>query len=92
MIAMQLRAVRNWLNLVYRGYVRRYTLKAVAWLRRVSSMLFFVFGWLAITWSMFLWNPRAWAASIGILLLMSGLTPVIEAYVTARARSRSIER
>lgn len=89
MIAMQLRAFRDQLNLMWHAVLRWWHRTVVAWLRRTYTTLFFVFGWLAITWSMFLWRPRAWAASIGILLLLSGLTPVVEAYVSARIRSRS---
>jgi hypothetical protein len=90
MIARHLRALRNRLTVWYLRVFRRHVRTVGAWLQRTYQTLFFVFGWLAITWSMFLWRPRAWAASIGILLLLSGLMPVIEAYVSARARSRSL--
>jgi hypothetical protein len=67
---------------------RRMVRKVGASLARALPSLLLPSGWAFLTWSMFLWSPRAWAASVGLFLVLSGLAPVVATYLAAKAAAR----
>lgn len=84
-MTLQLRTAINRLNRWRWERLRPATRKAMARVRSMLPALPLPLGWMFLTWSMFLWRPRAWAASVGIYLFLTGVMPVVELYFKARA-------
>lgn len=90
---LQPRAILNRLIAWWPGWSRLTVRRLGAWLRRTVPTLLLPSGWAFITWSMFLWSPRAWGASVGIYLVFSALMPVIADYLAAKAvAKRNVDR
>lgn len=57
---------------------------AQKWLSTHKADIALALAWGLITWSAFLWKPRAWAASVGLYLLVEALSPVIAEWFAAK--------
>jgi hypothetical protein len=72
----------------WRGPARMRIRKGVAKLRSVWPHITLTAGWGFLTWSMFLWNIRAWGASIGVYLFLNGIMPVVAVFIESRTQAR----
>lgn len=85
-------ATMDSLNLWYRSEVRRRILKVWARIVTVRATMSLVAAWCLITWSAFGFRPRAWAASIGVLLLLETFSKILTAYYTAKMNAARKEQ
>lgn len=64
---------------------RRFIQRTQKWFKSSTKADFYIIiAWGLITWSAFQWNTRAWAASIGLYLIVDALLPVFEAAMRAK--------
>lgn len=85
MSAAWLDRVNSW---VYNAKRQRIP-KATAWLRATIPGAYLPGGWGLITWSAWGWNRRAWAASIGVLLLLNVSMRLLAVYIESKRRALS---